>query len=76
MGIQNIGLLFPEGFPYSEEEFVPEPILFVVGAPNSNGVFSISGPSDQVMVTSDTEFTLNSPQVTDNADGSYSATSA
>lgn len=76
MGIQNIGVLFPDGFPYSEESVSETVQPFSVGTPDSNGVFTITGPSSQVMITGEDEFTLNAPQVTDHNDGSYTATSA
>ena len=69
MGIQNINALFPDGFLY--QDF----LVFTVGIPDDNGVFTISGPVDQVNVVSITEFQLNTLQVTDNQNGSYTATS-
>jgi hypothetical protein len=41
-----------------------------------SGLFKISGPDSQVSLTDDNHFQLNTPFVTDNGDGSYTATSA
>lgn len=79
MGIYDIYLLKPEGYPAQDVVVIPptpEPELFTVGAPDSNGVFTISGPAGTITITSGSTFTLNAPQVTDHGDGSYTATSA
>jgi hypothetical protein len=78
MGIENINVLFPEGFPWFIDTPTPEPepepdLSLVLGEPDSNGVFTISGFDDVVVVTGATTFRLVSPLVTDNGDGTYTA---
>lgn len=48
---------------------------FVVGTPNANGVFTISGPSSMITLTTPNTFQLNTTFATDNGDGSYTVTS-
>jgi hypothetical protein len=80
MGIEHISLLKPDDFPLesssgSLEPEEPPAQTFFVSAPDGNGIFSITGPSDVVVITGATTFTLNTPLVTNNGDGSYTATS-
>lgn len=51
------------------------PVEFTVGTPNSNGVFTISGPEEELIITSDSTFTLDTEHVVDNEDGSYTTSS-
>ena len=66
MGIQNIHDLKPGDDPDYNS-------TLSVGFPNANGEFTISGPDSVVTVISSTRFTVHSPFVTSNGDGSYTA---
>jgi len=51
------------------------PLEFTVGTPNGNGVFTISGPEEELIITSGSTFTLDTEHVVDNEDGSYTTSS-
>ena len=48
---------------------------FVVGIPDENGVFTISGPDEMVSISDANHFQLNTEFATDHGDGSYTVTS-
>lgn len=90
MGIRNIEILFPwdevEPFPYPPETYIPptepepEPEVppapkFVVNDPDSNGIFTMSGTDAVAVMLDASTYQLNTPLVTLNGNGTYTATS-
>lgn len=70
MGIRDIHLLFPEGFPVPEVDLDLE-----VGEPDANGIFTITGHHSEVVVTGSNTFQLVAPSVVDHGDGTYTVSS-